>query len=173
MIVKATLVTALLMTPQVVTAEPSDLELVQQSIDALVEQFGDGHTQGYRAFRYVVFSKFPKHYQVDAAALFSIEGFGGGNMHFEYLAVFDFVEPDGIVEPDELASQRAKRLRLVAVSTVGGKMWRTLDYESMRIDGEQLVVPGKSWMPGDPGCCASDPISLTFRLDHGQLVEVK
>lgn len=61
--------------------------------------------------------------------------------------------------------------RLVAVAKIGGRGWRTFDWKSAKITSLSVTVSGLQWQDQDPGCCASKPITVTFRLEHERITE--
>ena len=107
---------ALSITVPVIADAPSKAP-VEESINQLVAQFGDGIAVSYDKYRRIEFGKIFGSDRDDAIALFSIEGFGGGNGHAEYLAFFESVEKN------EMAKAKSRPFRLVGVTqteAVGG-----------------------------------------------------
>jgi hypothetical protein len=95
---------------------------INRDVESLVQLLGDGVSVGYPEFRSISFGKILGSEREDAVALFSIEGFGGGNGHFEYLAIFEAVDPTDLdaMHPKRIArtgqSQLARYSCAVAVS---------------------------------------------------------
>ena len=148
-------------------AASPDTRPITRAISALANQFSDGIAVSYPEVRLVRFGHLFGNESNDAVAFFSIEGFGGSNYHAEYLAIFESV-------PNERANgKRTHPYRLVAVSKIGGRGWRTFDWESSALKSESVTVSGKQWLDNDPGCCASDSITVTFHIKDDSIVEVK
>ncbi len=102
-------------------------------------------------------------------ALFTIEAYGGGNNHRQYLAVFED-------EADESGPRGHHMLR--GVTQVGAKGWRavrTLQAEA-RFDKEsgtaQFLVPAIVNTPSDAANFPSKPASIRLLLDRSGLAEV-
>jgi hypothetical protein len=140
---------------------------IDGEIDRLVDLYSDGIAQAYPEYRHVRFAKLLDGEAQAAVALFSVEGFQGGNLHEEYLAVF---EP---VEAAQVDAKKTNPYRLLAVQKIGGRGWRTFDWDSVQFSAKSIRLHGKSWAERDPGCCPSAPIAVTFRLRDDALVETR
>jgi hypothetical protein len=150
-------------------AKPPDIPpYIDNAVTALVAQFSDGMAVSYPEFRYIVRGKVFDSGGKDAVAFFSIEGFHGGNYHAEYMALFAAVPPEGAG-----ADKNAHPFRLVAVAQIGGRGERTFRWKTARLRPNEITVSGLRWGKNDPGCCASRPIKVTFRVVNGNIVEVK
>jgi hypothetical protein len=146
-------------------AATHDRRPIERAVTTLVTNLSDGIAVNYPEFRFIRFGRLLGGETDDAVAYFSIEGFGGSNYHAEYLAIFASV-------PREHANGRTTRpYRLVAVSKIGGRGWRTLDWETTVLKPSSITVSGKRWLENDPGCCASKPFATTFHIKDDILVE--
>jgi hypothetical protein len=163
----APLLCCLLAFAPVARADDASAKFIDGEINRLVELYSDGIAMAYPEYRHVKFGKLLEQGGEAAVALFSVEGFQGGNLHEEYLAVF---EP---VEAAEVEGKRTNPYRLLAVQKIGGRGWRTFDWETMQIARGSVVLKGKQWKAADPGCCASAAITATFRLRDDALVEAR
>ena len=148
-------------------ADAAAEKFIDSEIDRLVALYSDGIAVGYPEYRHVKFARLPGSGGEAAVVLFSVEGFQGGNLHEEYLAVF---EP---VEAAEIDGRRTNPYRLLAVQKIGGRGWRTFDPDTMRIAAGTITLKGSKWQDSDPGCCASTPIAVGFRLRDDALVETR
>jgi hypothetical protein len=161
---RITLITAL---PVVAPADVPAAQFIDTEIDHLVSLFSDGIAVSYPEYRHVKFAKVLEGEGEAAIALFSVEGFRGGNLHEEYLAVF---EP---VESAEIDGQKTQPYRLLAVQKVGGRGWRTFDWDTLRFARDSVSLSGKQWKAADPGCCPSGPVTVTFRIRDDAIVEMR
>ena len=135
---------------------------VNAELGKLVDLLGDGIACEYPSFRAVKFGKLFQQGEDGVVALFSIEGFGGGNNNSEYLAIFEAVPRGGP------ARKKSKKYRLVAVTQIGGRWWRTFDNQSVVLGPSRVQISGKNWQPEDPGCCPSQAFTATFKIDQGK-----
>lgn len=148
-------------------ADASAEKFIDAEIERLIALYSDGLAVGYPEYRHVKFAKLLDDRADAAVALFSAEGFLGGNLHEEYLAVF---EP---VEAAEIDGKKTNPYRLLAVQKIGGRGWRTFDWDTVQIARRAVTLKGKKWKAADPGCCPSAPITATFRLRDDALVETR
>ena len=148
-------------------AETSATKFIDAEIERLVALYSDGIAVGYPEYRHVKFAKLLEAGGDAAVALFSVEGFEGGNLHEEYLAVF---EP---VEGAEIDGRKTNPYRLLAAQKIGGRGWRTFDWDTVQIARGSIVLKGKKWTAADPGCCPSAAITATFRVRDDALVEAR
>jgi len=146
-------------------ADGSAAQFIDGEIDRLVSLYSDGIAVGYPEYRHVTFAKLFQRRSEAAVSLFSVEGFQGGNLHEEYLAIF---EP---VEATVIEGKKTNPYRLLAVQKIGGRGWRTFDWETIQIVRGAIVLKGQKWKAEDAGCCPSEPITVTFRLRDDALVE--
>ena len=148
-------------------ADVSADKFIDAEIDRLVTLYSDGIAVGYPEYRHVKFARLRKGGGEDAIVLFSVEGFQGGNLHEEYLAVF---EP---VDAADITGKKANPYRLLATQKIGGRGWRTFDADGMQIAHGVIALKGKQWKADDPGCCPSAPVAATFLLRNDALVEAR
>ena len=127
---------------------------INQQIDFLISVFTDGIAVSYPEFRLVKYGNIFES-KNDAAAFFSIEGFGGSNVHFEYIAFFAEV-------PTTVSQKNHKTYQLISVKKVGGRGWRTFDWQNARIKNHGIEVSVSSYKESDPMCCPSLKSITTF-----------
>jgi hypothetical protein len=151
--------------PMAVRADEESTRFIDREIERLVELFSDGIAVGYPEYRHVKFAKVLEGEGQAAVALFGVEGFLGGNLHEEYLAVF---EP---VESADVDGHKTNPYRLLAVQKIGGRGWRTFDWDTAQFARGSVRLQGKSWKATDPGCCPSAPVAVTFRVRDDAIVE--
>jgi hypothetical protein len=149
----------------VAMAAPSQKELIGKEVDHLVALFSDGIAVEYHPYRDIEFGKIFGSNQEDAVALFSIEGFHGGNDHAEYLAFFQSVEQD------QVPNQKPRPFRLVAVTQIGGRSWRSFDGEKIKLGLGFVTLNGARYGPEDAACCPSVPMQVTFHVKKGVISE--
>ena len=89
----------------------------------------------------------------DLVALFTIEGWKGGNVYTRYLGVV-------------LGGATGPQVRVAAV--VGGKLRRSVELD--RIEEGRVFLRTLSYVPGDPACCPSKAGRLECRLRARLLV---
>jgi len=148
-------------------AAPSRKALVEKGVDQLVALFSDGIAVEYRPYRHIKFGKIFGSDREDAIALFSIEGFYGGNGHAEYLVFFQSVEQN------QVPNQKPRPFRLVAVTQIGGRSWRSFDWENIKFGPGFVTLNGEKYGPDDAACCPSVPIQVTFQVKGGVILESK
>ena len=142
-------------------AEPSKAERreLEQALGQLVTLLSDGYAQAYPEYRAIRVGHIFPHDALDAVALFSIEGFARTNDHNEYLAYF------AGVAPIHAGKAPPKRFQLLAFTQIGGRAWRSFEYESVALGASSVTVAGKAYGEDDASCCPSVPIRATFRYD--------
>jgi heat shock protein HslJ len=89
---------------------------------------------------------------LDDAAVVLVENSGGSGSFF-YLALV--LNQDG--NPENVVTQ-----------LLGDRA----QVESVTIDGAEIAIKAMAHAPGDPMCCPTQEVDLTYRFDEGQLVEV-
>ena len=141
--------------------------LIEKDVDQLVALFSDGVAVEYHPYRHIEFGKILGSDQEDAVALFSIENFHGGTEDAEYLAFF---QP---VEQIQFAGRTTHPYRLVAVTKIGGRSWRSFDPKTMKLGSGFVALSGAKYGPEDAACCPSVPIQVTFRVNKGFISESK
>jgi len=157
----------ILAAPAAVSADAASASFIDREIERLAELFSDGIAVSYPEYRHVKFARVLNADRDAAVALFSIEGFLGGNLHEEYLAVF---EP---VETADIEGRKTNPYRLLAVQKIGGRGWRSFDWDTAQFDKGYVRLKGKQWKKEDPGCCPSKPIAATFRLNEEIISEAR
>lgn len=137
---------------------------IKKSVDRLIDLYSDGLAVGYAEFKHF----YPVHIfegqsdRPDYVVLFSIEGFHGGNEHHEYLAVF------AAVPQEEWPGHTLHRYQMLGVQQIGGRMWRSFDPKTFRIDRNVVTLAGRQWSDSDAGCCPSLKIKGKFEIaEHG------
>ena len=148
-------------------AAPPPKVLIEKDVDQLVALFSDGIAVGYPKYRHIEFGKIFGSDRDDAIALFNVEGFHGGNYHAEYLAFFESVEQD------QVAGRTTRPFRLVAVTQIGGRSWRSFDWKTIKLGSGFVTLSGAKYGPDDAACCPSVPILVTFRVKEGFISESK
>jgi hypothetical protein len=150
-----------------VLAAPSREALIEKNVDQLVALFSDGVAVEYPKYRHIEFGKIFGSDQEDVIALFSMEGFHGGNEDAEYLAFFQNVERV------QIPGQIFRPFRLVAVTKIGGRSWRYFDWKTIKLGSGFVTISGEKYGPEDAACCPSVPIQVTFRVNKGLISESK
>lgn len=151
----------LLLTAGPIHAAPLDTKPIHNAISVLINQFSDGHAVSYPEFRKIHFTRLFDDEADSAIAFFSIEGFDGGNYHAEYMAVFAPVS----------TAKKARPYRLIGVTQIGGRGWRTFDWRSLIISEDTVTISGMAWQDKDPSCCPSAPINITFQIQRSGISE--
>lgn len=149
-------------------AATSNRQSIEHAVSALIVQFSDGIAETYSEEPPVIkYGRILDNESDGAVAFFSLDGFGGSNHHVEYVAFFASVSHTNI------AGKESHPYRLIAVSTIGARGWRTFNWKSAVIKHSSVIVSGKEMQSGDGLCCPSAPISTTFHVDHfyGSIVE--
>lgn len=98
--------------------------------------------------------------------VFTIEGFGGGNNHAQYLAVFS----------PETSGQGEQRFSLIDVIRIGGTGWRSvlrLNAKTIPLkSGEILIsIDAVAAVRNDPANSPGKETTIHLSLDDGRLVE--
>ena len=146
-------------------AEDPSGAYLKRAVAQLISLHSDGLAVGYSKFRHIQYGPLFSEHGRDAVVLFNLEGFMGGNQHVEYLAIFEKIGRF------RAGRRRSQPYRLIATLEIGAREWRSFDRESLQISHGRLSLSGKAWAPGDPGCCPSEPISTSFRVGEGRVVE--
>lgn len=102
-----------------------------------------------------------------AVAVFSLEGFRKSNSHNEYLAVFAHV----VNETGELDDPH-EPYRLLDVTQIGGKGWRSFPNTPVSIEAGVISLEGLKYAESDALCCPSLPFTTRFRFENGRLSEL-
>ncbi|MFZ6656777.1 hypothetical protein [Undibacterium sp. TJN19] len=134
---------------------------IQKEIDRLILQFGDGLAEPYSERpAIVVYGQIFDESKKDAVVIFNLEGFGGGNHHAEYIAFFAAV-PSG-----NIAGKISRPYRLVAVTKLGERGWRSFDFNTALIKDRTVMLSGVEMGPKDGLCCPSVAIKRIFYVDE-------
>jgi len=148
-------------------AQPSKVP-IEKEIGNLVALFSDGYAISYPQYWHIEFGKIFGTDREDAIAIFSIEGFDGGNDDHQYLAFFEAVDQVPAI------NSKSRPFRLVAVSQIGGRSWREFDWQKIKKIGTNFVtLTGNMYGPQDAACCPSVPIQVTFHVSSGTISEGK
>jgi hypothetical protein len=129
----------------------------ESAVDSLVALLLDGHAVEHREARKF---HYPEKMQGSFFVFFTIKGLGGGDDYTSYLALFaEAFETGG---NKETAARKTGKYRLVGYAAVGGKGWREVDFDHLSTD-QNITLWTKAY--GKAG-------SATYKVEHGQLVEV-
>ena len=90
----------------------------------------------------------------DLVVLYTLEGFGGGNAHRQYIAVF---------------LSKGNRYALSVNEVVGGKLNR--DVELKRVVGKSIYLTTLGYGKNDGGCCPSVKGKTRYVYSNGRLTE--
>jgi hypothetical protein len=93
--------------------------------------------------------------KMDAVAVYTLEGFGEGNLYRQYLIVF---------------LGNGKTFRYAAHQSVGGKDNRTLTLNSVK--SGKINFETLRYAPNDASCCPSRKGRARFILSQGKLKEI-
>lgn len=146
-------------------AQPAPKPLRDQ-VGRLIALLRDSHASGYpeaTLFQSLALG----HDRTVAAAVFTIEGFGGGNNHTQFFALFE-QEPGADDGPGHFS--------LIDVIPVGGKGWRAIHGLDIAVSREektgrvQLSFPALEVAPGDAANFPSRKTIIRLVLD-GRLSE--
>lgn len=145
------LLSALSPVTQVSADDKTEQNQVSDKISALVKLLRDGHAEEYKGARGIHMFRTSTGSTV-AVAVFTIEAFGGGNNHTQFMAVFADLDSD--------AGKAAPRvLSLLDVAAIGGKGWRSVDPKHLRINEQPedvaVNLQTQEYEPDDPMCCPS------------------
>ncbi len=142
---------------------------MQLELDSLIAQFGDGIAETYSENpARIVYGNFFGEHKHDAVVLFNLEGYGGGNHHAEFIAFFTEQEQF------DVAGKHTRPYRLVAVTKLGERGWRSFDFNSLSTRQKSVVLKGKEMTSGDAMCCPSLTIIRSFSVDEfDHIVESK
>ncbi|ABE47073.1 hypothetical protein [Polaromonas sp. JS666] len=123
---------ALALHPAHAAAPPAPKALIEQ-VERLTQLLKDSHAVGYPPATMVQNVKFTR-YREGAIVVFNIEGFGGGNNHSQYLALFE-------VDSDDKTNPYYTLLDFVHI---GGKGWRGVEELNARTTqaskGRDMVI---------------------------------
>jgi hypothetical protein len=92
----------------------------------------------------------------DLVVLYTLEGFGGGNLYIQYLAVF---------------LGNGKNFLYANHKSAGGKNNRSIELSSVKNGTINLTT--LEYLPNDPSCCPSKKGKAHFIFSKGVLKEIK
>jgi hypothetical protein len=150
-------------------APPAPPKALADQIGRLVELLRDSHASGYPDATLTQTLKLGPDREL-VAAVFTIEAFGGGNNHTQYLALF---------EHERGAAAKQEHYGLVDVIPIGGKGWRavhTLEATARhdaRTGRTSISLPALERKPEDAANFPSKPVTVKLTLDGGRLTENK
>ncbi|MDP1758990.1 MAG: hypothetical protein Q8K77_04255 [Thermodesulfovibrionales bacterium] len=135
--------------------------MIKDEVNAKVTQLAallrDSYAKEYLDFRGIQIFRNEREELLVAAAVFTIEGFAGGNNYTQFLAVFANLE--GL----------EKRLSLIDFMAVGGKGGRSIEFKKIKINitekGILITVPTLEYGPDDAMCCPSVKSNATFLVE--------
>lgn len=152
-----------------VTAAPAVSDVPKPllaQVQRLTDLLRDGYAVGYPAATMVQTLRYGFD-QTLALTVFTVEGYGGGNNHTQYLAVFDVgADAAGL-----------SHYRLLDTLKIGGKAWRAVMHLDARVvsttasGGTVIVLDALENSAGDAAGFPSKPVRITLLLDGGRLVE--
>ncbi|WP_417913181.1 hypothetical protein [Candidatus Electronema sp. TJ] len=137
----------------------NELREINNRVNALVILLSDNSADEYQEAREIAELDLDNDGHKLITALFSIEGFNGGNGHVQYLAVF--------VDRYEGISTRPTRLTLLDFTPVGSKGWRSLCcFSSIRLVQNEVEInfDTKEYGTDDPSCCPSVASHAVYRM---------
>lgn len=101
-----------------------------------------------------------------ALVSFTLSYFDGGNEYFHYLAAFKRSDT-----PDSKTQHSS--YRLIAAVPVGGKAWRSVDFNHLHYTDGRIEFDTKEYRENEPFCCPSKPAKAVYLLDRLSLKEIK
>ena len=144
-------------TAEVQTSATPDKEQRQKTIDKYIAGVAKvSDAEEYKEARKILYGDLDGDGDEDAAAQFTIEGMGGGNMYNFYLAVF---------------KNENGKFTAVTDEPIGGKLNR--DVEFTKIENGKMFFDTKGYGKDDGACCPSIAGKTSFVLEGNKIVEVK
>ena len=130
-------------------------ETIREEINAKVTQLaaimGDSFSQEYQRYRGIQILRNDKEDLLAAVAVFTIEGFAGGNNYTQFMAAFASLSIEAEGHP--------KRMSLLDVMAIGGKGLRGVEFKNIRMRQSKqdviITVPTAEYGPKDAMCCPS------------------
>ena len=98
------------------------------------------------------------------AVVFNLQGPGGGDGSWQFLAFFD-------TNADLPATPASSRYRLLGFARIGSLVERLFDASTAVLQGRRLRIDGAAFARGDASCCPSHPIRSVFVLADAKVVE--
>ena len=149
-------------------ASPKVPKPLRAQIQRLTELLSDGHAVGYPDATLVQRIKRRTHDEI-VLVIFTIEGFGGGNNHTQYFAVFT----------SETNEKGKEHFKLVDVMAIGGKGWRGVDklnaktMENLKTQEIAIVIDALEVSGDDAPNFPSKKITINLVQKAGRLFEQK
>lgn len=150
-------------------APPAPPRALAEQVGRLVELLRDSHATGYPDATLTQTLKLGPDREL-VAAVFTIEAFGGGNNHTQFLALF---------EHETGATAKQEHYSLVDVLPIGGKGWRAVHKLELTAQHDAgsgrttLALPALERKPEDAANFPSKPVTVKLVLDGGRLTETK
>ncbi len=145
---------------------PAPPKLLFAQIKRLTDLLSDEYAVGYPEAMLVQTLKLDAGDEI-VLAVFTIEGFGGGNNHKQYLAVFS----------PAMKEKRKQHFTLIAVTPIAGKGWRAIRNLNARVSrniktGDMAIAidaleVGADDAPNFP----SKAVTINLSLQNGRLLE--
>lgn len=136
---------------QVQADDNTERKEISDKIATLVKLLSDGYAEEYKEARGIHIFHAPMGSTI-AVAVFTIEGFGAGNNHTQFMAVF-------ATQGEELKERSPRMPSLLDVAAVGGKGRRSVDFKDISMDnrGQDVAInlDTQEYAPDDPMCCPS------------------
>lgn len=139
----------------------ADFGYSQNTRYSVVENFisrqaKEAEAEEYEEARKILRGDINRDGKMDLVVLYTLEGFGGGNMYSQYLAVF-------------LA--KGRNFRFAADDVVGGKLHRNMTLKS--VAGGRINFDTMEYRKSDGACCPSRKGKASYILTKGKLKELK
>lgn len=134
-------------------------KVIEQKMNAVIEENKDGDRLAgeYRDARRYHFIDADSDGMEDVVVFFTIEGFGGGNNYNFYMAIF---------------KGSSTGYEYVDSKMVGAKLGAHLDFDYLKVKGNELTVKIKLHGPDDGACCPSITSYARYGLRKGKIVEI-
>ncbi|HET9819292.1 MAG TPA: hypothetical protein VFP92_09015 [Rhodanobacteraceae bacterium] len=154
------LVLVFLLLPSTILAAGAQHPLVKESVQELSALLTDGYAKLGLPLMVV-----PTGPDKVVAVLFSLEGPGGGDGAWEYIAFF---KTTGRLLPKRA---RVHEYRLLAFKKIGAVGVRWFKMGTVSVQHGRVNVRGAAWAPQDAVASPSIPLHSLFWLHKGQIVE--
>lgn len=133
---------------------------INTKVTQLAAMLGDSYSHEYPDYRGIQILRNKIEDTVVAVAVFTVEGFGGGNNYTQYMAVFAALSVESEGHP--------KKVSLLDVMAVGGKGVRGIEFKDIRIKQSKgdiaITVPTAEYGPEDAMCCPSIKSEAQFMI---------
>jgi hypothetical protein len=160
-------VLALAASQSVATSPTPPPKALQEQVGRLVELLRDSHATGYPAATLTQTVDIQQGRKL-VITVFTIEAYGGGNNHTQFLALFER-------EPEQ--SAKREHYTLLDVMPIGGKGGRAVHTLKLTATHDAasgrttLLLPVLEPAPGDALNFPSRPATVRLVLEHGRLSE--